>query len=181
MNVKNIMTKLTTLLLPILILSGCGSNNAETATETSAEESETVTTKNEYSLVRSWTGSELLDSIFYCGEKCPLPIILEENSDFTLSDNILIFSDSSYAEVTADENGNIISMRFERFSAPSDFSVYGIDFFSRPDDIPDKVGIADNIRGDKDKTITYSFYGGGITELTFVYTNRQLESVYIAS
>ena len=181
MNVKNILTKLAALILPIFMFSCCGSNNAGTETETSASESETVTTKNEYSLVRGWTGSELLGSIFYCGEKRPLPITVEENPDFTLSDNTLIFSDGSCAEVNTDENGNIISLRFERLSAPSDFSVYGIDFRSRPDDIPANVGIADSVRGDKAETITYSFYGGGITELTFVYTERQLESVYIAS
>lgn len=180
MNIKNTLPKLAALILPILILSGCGSNNSETVTETSSAESETVTTQNEYSLVRGWTGSELLDSIFYCGEKRPLPITAEENADITFSGNTLIFSNGSSAEAAADENGNIISLRFERLSAPSDLSVYGVDFNSRPDDISSKVGIADSIRGDKDETITYSFYGGGLTELTFVYTDKQLESVYIA-
>lgn len=179
MNVKNILTKLAALSLPLCMLSGCCRSNSEAVTETSVTESETVTVQNEYLLVRGWTGSELLDSIFYCGEKRPLPVAAEENG-FTLSGNTVVFSDGSSAEATADENGNIISLRFERTSAPSDFSVYGIDFRSRPDDIPSKVGIADSVSGDKDETITYSFYGGGLTELTFVYTDKRLESVYIA-
>lgn len=181
MNVKNTLPKLAALVLPLCMLSGCGRSNSEAVTETSVTESETVTAQNEYLLVRGWTGSELLDSIFYCGEKRPLPIASGVNPDIALSGSTLIFSDDSSAEATADENGNIISIRFERTSAPSDFSVYGIDFQSCPDDIPNKVGIADSIRGSKDETITYSFYGGGITELTFVYTDKQLESVYIAS
>lgn len=181
MNVKNIMTKLSALFLPPLILSGCGGNNSETVTAVSVTESETTTAQNEYLLVRGWTGSELLNSIFYCGKNRPLPIAAEENTDLTLSGNTLIFSDGSSAEATADENGNITSLRFERLSAPSDLSVYGIGFQSRPDDIPNNVGIADSISGSKDETITYSFYGGGITELTFVYTDKQLEAVYIAS
>lgn len=179
MNVKKFLPNIAALLLPILLLSGCGGDN--TVTETTATESETVTTKNEYSLVRGWTGSELLDSIFFCGENRPLPISAEDTEGFTLSGNTLIFPDGSYAQAGTDEEGNIISLRFERLSAPSDFSVYGIDFKSRPDDVPSKVGIANSVYGDKDETIIYSFYEGGIAELTFVYTDRQLESVYIAS
>lgn len=179
MNVKKFLPNTTALLLPILLLSGCGGDN--TVTETTVAESETVTTKNEYSLVRGWTGDELLKSIFFCGENRPMPISAEETEGFTLSGNTLIFPNGSSAQAGTNEDGNIISLRFERLSAPSDFSVYGIDFQSRPEDISDKIGIADSVYGDKDETITYSFYGGGITELTFVYTNRQLESVYIAS
>lgn len=147
----------------------------ETETETTVT---TVSEDNRYALVRPWIGSELLNSIFYCGEYRPLPVAAEENTD---TENLpeTIFFESGSATAKYDETGNIIGLKFERNSAPSDFSVYGIDFSSVPNDIPGKVGIANGIYGDINETITYSFYGGGITELTFVYTERSLVSVYI--
>ena len=159
--------------LAAAFLCSCSKEPAVTETETSAA---TVSEDNSYALVRPWVGSELLDSIFYCGEYRPLPIAAEENAD-NLPETI--FFDNGSATAKYDETGNIIGLKFERNSAPSDFSVYGIDFKSRPNDIPDKVGIADSIYGEINETITYSFRGGGITELTFVYTERSLVSVYI--
>ena len=151
-----------------------------TAKENEVAETElpetTVSEDNSYALVRPWVGSELLNSIFYCGEYRPLPIAAEENAD-NISETI--FFENGSATAKYDEFKNIIGLRFDRDSAPDDFSVYGIDFKSRPDDIPEKVGFADNIYGDINETITYSFHGGGITELTFVYTERSLVSVYI--
>lgn len=175
MNVKKIIPPLLTALL----LSACGVDNTDTVTETSAE-SETAAELNEYVLVRGWTGSELLASVFYCGENHPLPLSAEEAAGFAISGSTLAFPDGSFAEAGTDGDGNIISLRFERLSAPSDLSVYGIDLRSVPDDIPSKVGIANSINGSKDETITYSFYGGGLTELTFVYSDKRLETVYIA-
>lgn len=168
--------KLLAAFFAAVILCSCSAEeNAVTETETSVT---TVSEDNSYALVRPWTGSEILGSIFYCGEKRPLPIAADENTDINNLPEVISFSNGS-AAAKYDEAGNIIGLRFERETAPDDFSVYGIDFRSRPNDIPDKVGIADSIYGETDETITYSFYGGGITELTFVYTERNLVSVYI--
>lgn len=146
-------------------------------TETEPPET-TVSEDYSYALVRPWVGSELLGSIFYCGEYRPLPIAAEENTDMgNLPETI--FFDNGSATAKYDESGNIIGLRFERDSAPDDFSVYGIDFKSRPNDISKKAGIANSISGSPEETVTYSFYGGGITELTFVYAERSLVSVYI--
>lgn len=162
-----------------LILSGCG-NDAEEVSQTSETVSETET-ESPYLLVRGWNGSELLDSIFYCGANHPLPLSLDENPDFTLSAGTLSFPDGSYAQAADDGNGTVTSLRFDRLSAPADFSVYGIGFDATPEDISDTVGIANSIVGGEDDPLTYSFYGGGITELTFVFEQRQLTEVYIAS
>ncbi len=167
--------KIFAAIIAAAFLCGCSGNEVVPETEITTE----VTTEdNSYALVRPWVGSEMLNSIFYCGENRPLPIAADETTD---TENLpeTIFFENGSAAAKYDEFGNIVGLRFERNSAPSDFSVYGIDFKSRPNDIPDKVGIADNIYGDVDRTITYSFYGGGITELTFVYTERSLVSVYI--
>lgn len=169
--------KIFTAALAAVLLCGCSGNVPETA-ETSSET--TVTEDNSYALVRPWTGSELLESIFYCGENRTLPITADENIDLENLPGIIFF-DSGSAAAKYDEAGNIVGLKFERETAPEDFSVYGINFKSRPDDISDKVGIADSIYGDKNETVTYSFRGGGITELTFVYVNRSLASVYIES
>lgn len=167
--------KIFTAALASVLLCGC-SGNVPTVTETSSET--TVAEDNSYALVRPWSGNEMLNSIFYCGENRPLPIAAEENVDLENLPETLFFDNGS-AAVKYDDSGNIVGLKFERETAPDDFSVYGIDFKSRPDDIPDKVGIAESIYGDKNDTITYSFHGGGITELTFVYTKRSLVSVYI--
>lgn len=168
--------KLLAAFFAAVILCSCSAEEtAVTETETSVT---TVSEDNSYALVRPWTGSEMLRSIFYCGEKRPLPIAAAEDVDLENLPAVLFF-DSGSAEAKYDEGGNIVGLKFERGTAPDDFSVYGIDFKSRPNDIPDKVGIADNIYGDKNETITYTFRGGGITELTFVYTERNLVSVYI--
>ena len=172
---KNVLS----VILSAVLLCSCGGGD-EIMSETAVSESETVTTTfNEYILVRYWTADELLDSIFFGGKQRPLPFIPEENGDYVFSDETMIFPDGTF--VTAEENelGEINALRFDAVSAPADFSVYGIDFYSRPRDIPDKVGIADSIYGNTDETIVYSFYGGGITELTFTYTEMRLESVYI--
>lgn len=163
------------ILTAAVLLCGCSGREPE-VTETVPET--TVTEDNSYALVRPWTSGELLNSIFYCGEKRPLPIAAEENTD---TENLpeTVFFDSGSAAAKYDESGNIMGLKFERDTAPADFSVYGISWESRPDDIPEKVGIADSIYGDKNETITYTFRGGGITELTFVYINRSLASVYI--
>ena len=155
----------------------CSCSKEPTVTETELPET-TVSEDNSYALVRPWSGREMLDSIFYCGEYRPLPIAAEENADL---ENLpeTIFFDNGSATAKYDEFGNVIGLKFERNSAPDDFSVYGIDFKSRPNDIPDKVGIADSIYGEINETITYSFRDGGITELTFVYSERSLVSVYI--
>lgn len=161
------------------VFSGCG-NNLEEVTETSEAASET-TTENQYILTRGWTGNELLNSIFYCGENRPLPMKLDENPDFTLSDGMLYFPDGSCAEAFADGNGTVTSLCFSRYSAPPDFSVYGIDFSARPKDIPEDVGFADKIYGDEETTLSYVFSGGGITELSFIFEEHVLSKVYIAS
>lgn len=168
--------KLLAAFFAAVILCSCSAEeNAVTESETSAT---TVSEDNSYALVRPWTSSEMLGSIFYCGENRPLPIAADENTDINNLPEVISFSNGS-AAAKYDEAGNIVGLKFEWETAPNDFSVYGIDFKSRPNDIPDKVGIADNIYGETDETITYSFFGGGITELTFVYTDRNLVSVYI--
>lgn len=167
--------KLFAIIFTAAVLCSCSKEPAVTETETSTT---TVSEDNSYALVRPWVGSELLNSIFYCGEYCPLPIAAEENTDLQNLPETIFFDNGS-AMAKYDETGNIIGLRFDRDSAPSDFSVYGIDFKSSPNDIPDKVGIADSIYGEINETITYSFYGGGISELTFVYSERSLVSVYI--
>lgn len=135
----------------------------------------------DYILLRPWTGRELLNSIFYCGEYHPLPFSAEgDNADHSVSDGVIVFPDGSSASAIVDENGMVISMTFERGSAPSDFSVYGIGFDSVPDDIPRNMGIANSTYGDKEETITYNFFGGGIDALTFIYTENALSSVYIS-
>lgn len=165
-----------------ILFPGCTNTEPETVTETS--ETTEATTVSPYLLVRSWEGSELLDSIFYCGEKHPLPLILDENPDLIFSNGNLIFPDGSYAEATVinvNEQNVAAALRFRRETAPEDFSVYGVDFSARPDDIPDIVGFANRVYGSEETTLTYSFFEGGITELTFVFNEKVLSEVYIAS
>ena len=167
----------------ILLLSAallCGCSSGKNAEETTVSESETVTTTmNEYALVRFWTADELLDSIFYCGEYHPLPLKPVENEDFTFSDGVLTFPNGTFMAVETNEDGEIISLRAEVWSAPADFSINGIGFDSVPEDIYDKLGIADAVYGDINESISFTFFDGGISTLAFVYTNRHLESVYI--
>ena len=176
---NNMIKTICAAVLPAAIMSGCG-NAADMPPE---EETTpvTTTTMNEYSLVRSWTADELLKSIYFCGEYHSVPIIPTEYEDLIFSDGYITFPDGSQAYTTSDTDGNIIGVGFYRLTAPSDLSVLGIDLSSVPDDIPDKVGIADSVYGDKGGTITYSFFGGGITELTFVYTENSLERIYICA
>ena len=165
-----------------ILLSGCTSTEPKAVSETS--ETTETTTVSPYLLVRGWEGRELLDSIFYCGENRPLPLVLEENPDLILSDGNLIFPDGSYAEATAvaeDERTVITALRFRRETAPADFSVYGVDFGAGTDDIPNIVGIANKVYGSEETTFTHSFFEGGITELTFVFKERVLSEIYIAS
>lgn len=167
-----------------ILLSGC-SDNENSVHKAVTEPSETsATTANPYLLVRGWEGSELLDSIFYCGEKRPLPVTIEDEPEFFLSDGNLVFPDGSYAEATVDAAEDrivVTALRFKREAAPADFSVYGLDFGARPDDIPEIIGIANSVYGDEETTFTYSFFGGGITELTFVFKEKILSEIYIAS
>ncbi len=168
------------IILSALLLCGCNAKKEEAASET-ATETVTDTTFNEYILTRGWDGQELLESIFYCGEYHPLPLDTEACPDFTLSDSVLYFPDNSFAEVETDENGIITAMKFSASTAPSDFSVYGISFNSRPSDIPTYVGFANYVSGDEDTKIIYTFEGGGITRLVFEFTERKLTMVYISA
>lgn len=161
------------------MLCSCTEKTETEVTETTTETS--ATTFNEYILTRGWEGSELLASIFYCGEYRPLPMTTEENPDFTLSDNILFFPDGSFADAETDENGEIKSLTFSSNTAPHDFSVYGIDFSARPSDIPEKVGFANSIFGDEENRITYIFEGGGISQLIFEFTEGELTVVHISA
>lgn len=166
------------IIVSIAAMGGCEENTPEVTAVPS--ETTSVTTKNEYVLVRGWTADELLESIYFCGEYRSLPIVPEENEGFTVSGGYLYLPDGSMAAVFTDENGSVTRITFERNSAPQDLSVLGIDLSSVPDDIPDKIGIAESVYGDKEETLTYSFYGGGIEELTFVYTEKHLEKICIA-
>lgn len=197
MNTKKAAASVVSALAAALIFtvtpffSGC-SDRAPAETETvsesySAAESETA---SPYLLVRSWEGRELLDSLFFCRKKRPLPFVLEDETDLIISDGMLIFPDGSYAEATVnventedDENKHTIitALRFKRESAPSDFSLYGINFSARPDDIPDKIGIANKVYGDNETILTHSFFEGGLTELTFVFNEKTLSEIYIAA
>lgn len=168
--------KLLAIIFAAAFLCSC---SAKEPAVTETEPPETAASEdNSYALTRPWSGREMLNSIFYCGEYRPLPIAAEENTD-TEKLPETIFFDNGSAAAKYDGTGSVIGLRFERNSAPDDFSVYGIDFKSRPNDISEKAGIADSIYGEINETITYSFRGGGITELTFVYTERSLVSVYI--
>lgn len=165
-----------------ILFTSCTNAEPEAVTETS--ETTETTTASPYLLVRGWEGSELLNSIFYCGENRPLPLILDENPDLILSDGNLIFPDGSYAQaatITDNERTIVAALRFKRETAPADFSVYGVDFSTKLDDIPDIVGFANSVSGSEETTFTYSFFEGGITELTFVFNEKVLSEVYIAS
>lgn len=172
-------TKIISAGIAALLLSGCGSEAVPAVTETSETAAET-TTANPYLLVRGWDGHELLDSIFYCGQKRPLPLYPEDNPDFLFADGILTFPDGSSAEAVADIDGKITIMRFSRSSAPADFSVYGVGFDAKPGDIPGTVGIA-NIVEEYGERLSYRFLDGGITELTFVFEGNTLTEIYIAA
>lgn len=178
----------------IIFFSGCSVSTNDEPENFSESYSVTETeTASPYLLVRGWEGRELLDSLFFCGKKRPLPFTLEDEPDLILSEGILIFPDDSYAEaseasVSAENSGGIettrtiiTSLRFKRESAPADFSLYGIDFSAKPDDIPDTIGIANSVYGDEETTLTHSFFEGGITELTFVFKGKILSEIYIAA
>lgn len=139
MNKKNTAASLVPFLAAVLIFtttmffSGC-SDSANARSET-VPESFFVTeteTASPYLLVRGWEGRELLDSLFLCGKKRPLPFALEDEPDLIFSDGMLIFPDGSYAEaaVRVDNSDNsetkrtiITALRFRRESAPADFSL----------------------------------------------------------
>ena len=167
------------LALSALLLCGCKKETAETEV-TEATTETTVTTFNEYILTRSWDGAELLASVFFCGEYQPMPWNIEACPEFQFSNDTIIFPDGSFAEASADENGNIISVKFSAGSAPADFSVYGIDFTARPSHIPEKVGYANLILGDEDSQMTFEFNGGGISRLVFEFYEEKLTAVYIS-
>lgn len=175
------MKKIFLLIMTILalLLCGCTENEETEITETTTETS--ATTFNEYILTRGWEGHELLASIFYYGEFHPLPMNVEDYSEFILSDGILYFPDNSYAIATTDENGTITALEFTVSSAPYDFSVYGINFNARQSDIQEQIGFANSVTGDEDTTIVFSYSGGGINQLVFEFTERQLISVYISA
>lgn len=165
-----------------ILLSGCTETKPEIVPETS--ETTVTTTGNPYLLTRGWDGQELLNSVFFCGENRPLPFKPGENPDLILSDSKLVSPDGSYAEAVMkieDEEFVVIALRFRRETAPADFSLYGTDFSLRPDDVPDIFGFANNIYGDEKTTMTYRFFGGGITELTFIFQEGSLSEVYIAA
>lgn len=165
-----------------ILLSGCTGSEPEIVSETSA--TTVTTTANPYLLVRGWDGRELLDSVFFCGENRTLPFKPEEYPDLTLSDSMLISPDGSSAEAVLkieNEEFVVIGLRFRRETAPADFSVYGTDFSLRPHDVPDIFGFANSVYGDEKATMTYRFFGGGVTELTFVFQDGLLSEVYIAS
>ena len=162
-----------------ILLCGCTENEEAEITETITETS--ATTFNEYILTRRWNGDELLESIFYCGEFHPLPMNVEDYSEFVLLDGILYLPDNYRAIATTDENGAITALEFTISSAPYDFSIYGINFNSRPSDIQEQIGFANSITGDEDTTIVFEFSGGGINRLIFEFTERQLTSVYISA
>ncbi len=161
------------------VLCCCEENTPEEVTAVTSETT-SATTENKYLLVRGFTADELMKSIYFCGGYHPLPIVPEENEGFVVSDGYMYLPDGSQAEVITDENGRVTRIAFERSSAPQDLSVLGIDLTSVPDDIPDKIGIAEFVYGDGNSGITYSFYGGGVGELTFMYTENRLEKVCIA-
>lgn len=165
-----------------ILLSGCTSDKPEEVSETSG--TTVSTTENPYLLVRGWDGGELLDSVFFCGKNYRLPLIPEEYPELFLSDGILIFPDGSYAEATVNTENVppvVTALHLKRETAPADFSVYGTDFSLRPDDVPDIFGFANSIYTDKNNALIHSFFGGGITELTFVFQDDILSDVYIAS
>lgn len=174
-----------------IFFSGCSDSTNDEPENFSESYSITETeTASPYLLVRGWEGRELLDSLFFCGKNRPLPFSLEDEPNLILSEGILIFPDGSYAEasVSAENIGGtettrtiITSLRFKRESVPADFSLYGIDFSAKPDDIPDTIGIANSVYGDEETTLTHSFFEGGITELTFVFNEKILSEIYIAA
>ncbi len=165
--------------LSAAVMCGCESNDEEAATETEVSASETTTYDGKYALVRGWTADELLEGIFFCGEYHSFPANINDDADISYSDGKAVFSDGSYAAVTTDNEGGILSIEFTRGAAPEDLSVIGIGFDSVPDDIPSKIGIAESVWGDKEN-ITYSFRDGGIRELRFSYAENKLDSIYIA-
>lgn len=181
MSVLKKIRKFLCLPLLLFLLCGCTAEKAlPEETVTVSETSETSGDDYRYLLVRGWTGNELLSSIFYCGEYRPLPLVPGENDDFTIADSKMIFPDGSYAYAYTDSRGTVTSMTFERQYSPADFSVYGVGFDSVPEDIPQKIGIANEVDGDREGTISYIFYDGGIRGLKFIYTDNKLVSVYIS-
>lgn len=171
-------TNLLAIAVSAAMLSGCTAETTETEiTQTTAETSET--TFNEYVLTRGWDGKELLESIFYLGEYHPLPMSVEDNLEYILSDGFLYFRDGSFAEAIADGNGKIVALKLTASSAPADFSIYGIDFNARPSDIPEKVGFANAVMGNEEETITFEFTGGGISQLIFEFNEKKLTAVYV--
>lgn len=182
--------------IPILtaaaVFSGCTNsfNNTDLETGIVSESVTEAETASPYLLVRGWEGRELLDSLFFCGKNRPLPFALEDEPDLILSEDILIFPDGSYAEASVSSENidgaenpriTVTALRFKRESAPADFSLYGVDFSTKPNDITESVGIANNVYDDGKNLLTHSFYEGGITELTFVFSENVLSEIYIAA
>lgn len=160
-----------------VMLTGCGKANEAVVTEAVTTETATETTFNEYAAVRAFTAQELLESVFYCGEYRPMPYAPDEG--FTFSDGELTCPDGSLMYAVTDEEGKLIELKLERGTAPADFSIYGVGFEAIPIDIYDKVGIPESVYGDEDTQITFTFTGGGISELTFVFNERVLTEVCI--
>ena len=162
-----------------VLLCGCTEKKDAEITETLTETS--ASTFNEYILTRGWDGNELLETIFYCSEYHSLPMNIEEYSEFVLSEGILYFPDNSYAEAETDESGRITALKFISSAAPYDFSIYGVGFNSRITDIQNKIGFANSVYGDEETIITFTYEGGGITQLVFEFKEKKLISVYISA
>ncbi|MBP1561263.1 MAG: hypothetical protein J6C96_08495 [Oscillospiraceae bacterium] len=160
-----------------VMLTGCGKEKEAAVTEAVTSETATETTFNQYAAVRSFAAQELLDSVFYYGEYRPMPYIPDES--LKISDGVMTFPDGTWLYAVTDEEGKIVSIKLERGAAPTDFSVFGVDFNSFPNDVYDKLGIPENAYGNEDTQLTLTFTGGGISELTFVFTERVLTEVSI--
>ncbi len=161
-----------------LFLCGC-SGNKESVVTSATTETTAETTFNEYVLVRGWTGEELLNSIYFCGEYHHLPMSIDGDSRFSLNDKTLVIDGFYSADVSADESGVVTSLHFNTRTAPADFSVYGLTFSDKPSDVQEKLGFADTITGSEETKMSFTFTGGGITQLLLEFEQGNLTDVYI--
>ena len=197
----DILIILIAAVLSAALLAGCadGVDKAQTESDKSAEEnyneivqsvsqsyaSETTTApESDYSLVRAMTMEEMCETVVLDGVKTGFPLdtaALPEG--FSYSDSVLETPSGKRVEAVCGSDGKIEELTVDLYVLSDGFSVCGISGGAVTEDIMKKVGIANKIDGDversKDSSGSMTFVGAGEQELIFNISKGSVKSFTI--